>query len=220
MDEQTSVRLIEALARVWTRIRLLHPEVPAVVLLTAPAARDQMNVLGHFAALRWTGKRKENHHLHEVVVVAEHLDRPAEEIIETLIHEAAHALNFERGIYDCSRSQYHNQRFKAAAEELGLEVAQVRHYGFAHTSLPKTTAEKYTAELHQLIAVLIHRRRPPPIGEGTMPPSGGTDEDDDQPRSRSRKATCACGYIIRVAKQTLQDTTIRCESCGEPFRFV
>ena len=56
MDERTSVRLIEALSRVWTKIRIRHPDVPPVVLLAAPAPRGEMRVLGHFAALRWSGR--------------------------------------------------------------------------------------------------------------------------------------------------------------------
>lgn len=232
-DERRSVILIEALSRVWMRIRLLHPDVPPVVLLAAPAHRDRMNVLGHFAALRWTGKRKAEEHLHEVVVVAEHLDRRAPDIVETLIHEAAHAMNFERGIKDCSASQYHNQHFKAAAEELGLDVIQVRHYGFALTVLPEATAERYRDETEALAAVLMHRKKPRSVDVGSDkgPAKGGDDDkdkdaaDDDEgnkPKTRLRKAVCGCKppFIIRVAKKTIEDTVIRCESCGEPFRLA
>jgi hypothetical protein len=229
-DERRSVALIEALSRVWMRIRLYHPDVPPVVLLAAPAHRDRLNVLGHFSALRWKGKKKADEHLHEVVVIAEHLDRPAEDVVETLIHEAAHALNFERGIHDCSASQYHNAHFKAAAEELGLEVSQVRHYGYALTALPEATARRYETEIDGLKAVMIHRKKPVsvPKGPGPGPPKGGDNQDDDEdaddgkPRSRLRKATCACQppFIIRVAKKTIATTVIRCESCGEPFRLA
>ena len=127
MDERLSVGLIAALARVWTSIRSKHPAVPGVVILAAPGARDQPRVLGHFAALRWSAKENSGKALHEVVVVAEYLNRPAEDVVETLLHEAAHAMNFDRGIKDCSRSQYHNARFKVAAEEVGLTVEQVPH---------------------------------------------------------------------------------------------
>ena len=220
-DEQVSVRLIQALALIWKKIRELHPGVPGVILIPAPAHRDQMNVLGHFAALRWSAKREAEQHLHEVVVVAEHLNRPAEEIAETLLHEAAHSLNFERKIHDCSRSQYHNRTFKAAAEELGLTVEQVPHYGFAKTSLPAPTAERYRAEIDHLTDVLVHRRgvRLPAVPPGGATPTGDV-EDEDRSASRSRKATCPCGFIIRVSKKTMEATTIRCESCGEPFRLV
>lgn len=212
--EHTSLQLISALTAVWAAIRRQHPAVPPVVLLPAPAHRDQMNVLGHFAALRWSGRR-EGEELHEVVVVAEHLSRPAEEVAEALLHEAAHALNFERRIKDCSKNQYHNRRFKEAAEELGLDVAQIPHYGFARTMLRPETTARYAAEIALLKDVLIHRRAMLNLPRGPGPP-----EDDDQPGSRSRKATCGCPFIIRVAKRTIDATTIRCDTCGEPFRLV
>jgi hypothetical protein len=223
MDERLSVALIAALARVWTSIRTKHPGVPGVVILAAPGSRDQPRVLGHFAALRWNVKEGQEHQVHEVVVVAEYLNRPAEDVVETLLHEAAHAMNFERGIRDCSRSQYHNAHFKAAAEEIGLTVNQVPHYGYAHTTLPPATAEQYREDVEALRSFLIHRRRLmelPTKGPGT---TGGTDDNDDgrkEPSSRARKATCQCPFIIRVSKKVMESTTIRCDRCGQPFAIV
>ena len=225
MDERTSVRLIEALSRVWTKIRIRHPDVPPVVLLAAPAPRGEHRVLGHFAALRWSGKKSGDDHLHEVVVVAEHLNRSPEEIAETLLHESAHAMNFARGIKDCSASQYHNGKFKEAAEEIGLRVLRVPHYGYALTVLPKETAEHYQGEIDGLKEVLIHRRSPATLPAGPTPAGGDAEgqdggDADDKPHSRLRKAQCPCGFIIRVSMKTITDTTIRCESCGEPFRLA
>ena len=222
MDEElVSVILIEALAAVWKRIRQRHPDVPAVVLLPAPAQRKELNVLGHFAALRWTARKNETTRLHEVVVVAEHLIRSVEDIVETLIHEAAHAMNFERGIKDCSKSQYHNLHFAQAATELGLTVEQVPHYGFAYTELPPATATCYQAETEGLEAVLIHRRQVLVVPKGPGPAPTHTDPDDDgKPTSRSRKATCKCPFIIRVSRATIMSTIIRCESCGGDFKIA
>ncbi|MFA4973008.1 MAG: hypothetical protein WC683_10360 [bacterium] len=220
-DERTSVLLIDALARIWSKIREQHPDVPGVVLLAAPAARETVNALGYFAALRWSAKRKGGSHLHEVAVVAEHLNRPVEEIVETLLHEAAHSLNFELGIKDCSASHYHNQRFRDAALRLGLEVTQVRHYGYALTKLPTETAAIYKEEIESLTEVLVHRRRMTPSAAGPKPPHGGEESNDEDnnnlPRSRNLKAVCACGFIIRASRSTLENTVIRCDSCGEPF---
>ncbi|MCK6682659.1 MAG: SprT-like domain-containing protein [Thermoanaerobaculia bacterium] len=220
-----TIELITALTNVWGRIRQRHPEVPPVILIPAPAERGRGNVLGHFAPVRWQAKRNENIAIHEVVVVAEHLDRTAEAVTETLLHEAAHALDFARGIRDCSRSQYHNGYFKAAAEELGLVVAQVPNYGYAYTQLPVETVRLYEAEIRALDEVLLHRRKPrapPPNGGGDKDTHGKEDNDDapDEPKGRLRKATCACPFIIRVAKRTIAHTTIRCESCGEPFTIA
>lgn len=218
-DEQTSVLLIQALADVWKSIRDRHPAVPGVVLLAAPAQRGGLNVLGHFAPLRWRARKKEGEHIHEVVVVAEHLDRSAEEIVATLIHEAAHAMNFHAGIFDCSASQYHNKRFKEAAQELGLIVEKTFHYGFAYTALSASSAVLYRSEIQDLEKALVHRRRPV---SSRPDPSDDNEDDNPRPGSRSRKATCVCSppFIIRVSLKTLRDTTIRCESCGEPFRVV
>lgn len=221
MDERVAVRLIEALAKVWTRIRELHPDVPGVVLIPAPALRR--NVLGHFAPLRWQTRSEGRENYHEVVVVAEYLNRKSEDIVETLIHEAVHAMNFARGIKDCSTtSQYHNERFKRAAEELGLAVEKVTNYGWALTRLPGRTAVRYVQETAELETALVHRRTPSaPVTKG------GNDSEaedgngrDPKPIGRSRKATCQCPYIIRVSTKTISNTTIRCESCGQAFQIV
>ena len=225
MDEQASVDLITALAGIWTEIRRLHTDVPGAVILPAPAPKGRSNVLGHFAALRWQPRDQEGVLIHEVVVVAEHLNRSPEDVLETLLHEAAHAMNFARSIKDCSASQYHNRKFKDAAEALGLVVSQLAHYGFAHTKLGEGTAQRYKAPTERLTEVLVHRRafwrRVPPPPKG--PPGVSTPTGPDGPTkgpartTRNRKATCKCGYIIRASRKVLSSTTIRCESCGEAF---
>ena len=217
-----SLRLIAALTELWNAIRARHPSVPAVVLLPAPSPAKRMNVLGHFAPLRWKGRRPNDDRLHEVLVVAEHLDRGAEEVLDTLLHEAAHAANHERGVKDCGKSQYHNSAFRKMAESLGLEVQQVPNYGYAHTTLPAATAQLYETGLAALREVLISRHRPIALVTGTASgvntPTDDEPDDEDGPRSRHLKAMCACGFVIRASKKTLQNTVIRCETCGEPFR--
>jgi len=217
VDERTSLLLVSTLTHVWSAIRQRHPEVPGVILLAAPASRG--NVLGHFAALRWSGKKAKEKLVHEVVVVAEYLDRPAAEILGTLLHEAAHAANFEAGIKDCSKSQYHNKRFKEAAEKLGLEVEQMPNYGWAHTRLTTATTVLYREELALLEPVLVHRQRLV-SSAGTKTKTPSDEEGEDKPCSRSRKAVCACPFIIRVSKKTIEETVIVCRSCDEPFRLA
>ena len=231
MDERISVHLISALADCWSAIRARHPGVPGVVILPAPAQRGRLNVLGHFAPIRWKTRRAEDQLLHEVVVVAEHLDRTAEDIFETLVHEAAHALNFARGIHACSpTSQYHNAKFKEAAEELGLEVAKVPNYGWAYTVLAEVTKAFYSAVVEALGETLMHRRKPvlvvvpiaPPNDGQTTNGGDGDTPEDDEPQGRSRKAICSCDppYIIRVSKKVIGATVIRCDTCGEPFQLA
>lgn len=225
MEELKSVLLTQALARIWTRIRERHPGVPGVVLLAAPSTHRHMNVLGHFAALRWRGREQKGEQLHEVVVVAEHLDRSASDVVETLIHEAAHAWNFAKAIFDCSASQYHNKNFRDAAELLGLDVTNVPHYGYALTKLPKPTADHYLDEISHLDSVLMYRKRPmvvlPPLG-----PGGGVGANDNsdpdgeaRPRSRNLRATCECPFVIRVSKKTLTEPPSAARSAARRSRW-
>ena len=223
LTETASVALIEALTAIWTHIRELHPEVPPVIVLPAPSSDRKYRVLGHFAPLRWRPKADSEQVLHEVVVVAEHLDRSADDVVETLLHEAAHALNNARGIFDCSpTSQYHNSRFKAAAEELGLVVVKVPHYGWAYTRLAEATRDQYAALVDRLESVLVHRRK---AVRTTTPPRGGgktttTDAGSEAtPRNRLIKATCGCDppYIIRASRTVLAAAEIVCRTCDERF---
>ncbi len=221
----TAVELTIALSGVWKAVQRRHPEVPHVVLLAAPNPHSNTNVLGHFAALRWTATPGHGGILHEVVVVAEHLNRSAEDIVATLLHEAAHALNFTRGINDCSRSQYHNRKFEWAAQELGLTVTQVAHYGFALTEMPRPTAQRYHTETEALRLVLMHRRpmvsqTGKPSGAGADGSEGADGAEPPEKGGRYKKATCKCPYNIRVARATLAATTIQCANCGEPFQFA
>jgi hypothetical protein len=164
--------------------------------------------------------------IHEVVVVAEHLDRSAEDVVGTLLHEAAHAANFERGIHDCSRSQYHNQRFRLAAEELGLEVRQVPHYGFAMTRPSEETSARYALEIAGLAEVLMHRNADsrPSAGTASVTRGGNSEVDKDSKDKdtggRYKKASCTCPLNIRVSRKVMTTTVIRCETCGNSFRFA
>ena len=219
MGAEAATAIIVALSGLWQRIQDLHPDVPDVVLLPAPGPR---NVLGHFAPLRWQSRAKGSLTMHEVVVVAEHMNRDGAEILETLLHEAAHARNCERGIKDCTASQYHNQQFRDSALELGLTVMQVANYGYAFTQLPDATRDDYTVQIAALDQVLMHRRGDHDLatttpGTGSEANNDPPDKGDRAPKGRMLKATCACGFIIRAARGTFEATTIGCLTCKKAF---
>ncbi len=206
MSQNEGIRLLETLDSVWQAIRAAHPEVPPVLLLAAPSQRHE-GPMGHFSALRW--EHRTNGKLHEVVVFAEYLDQDPEHLLEILIHEAAHACNHVRGIKDFSANQYHNRAFKKTAEELGLEVERVEHFGFAETSLRPETALRFEKQVQQLGAEIraFRRwsRRSLRVGVQTS-------------SSRNLRASCDCGFLIRVARSTLAATQITCSQCRRPFR--
>lgn len=221
MDEQPSVALVAALANLWAAIRAHHPDVPEVMLIPAPSPHGRRQVLGHFSALRWNAPGRFGAGFHEVVVVAEHLDRSVEAILGTLLHEAAHAMNFERGLRDCSRSQYHNHYFKLAAEEVGLTVTKVLHYGYAQTTARVETRVRYSAEAESLAQVLAYRRCPI-VARQAAGSDSRAEPPEGAPSSAGRylKASCRCPYNIRVSRRVMAATAISCGTCGDRFRFA
>jgi len=72
-----------------------------------------------------------------------------------LLHEAAHALAHVRGIKDTSRQgRWHNARFKALAEEVGIEVSKDDRLGWSPTAIPTATRETYAEVIAELGRVL------------------------------------------------------------------
>ena len=141
-----------ALERAWSVIRAHHPEVPDAVIMLGPGEDGRRGEkLGHWSAGRWAlpgeGRRG------EVLIAGEALARPAADTMEVLLHEAAHGLAFVRRIQDTSREgRYHNRRYKALAEEVGLAVAQHDKLGWTDTSLRPDSATRYADVIADLDA--------------------------------------------------------------------
>jgi len=138
---------------------------------------------------------------YEINLCAEHLARPFEEIAETLLHEMVHLYNLQIGVQDTSRSgTYHNKKYKAAAEQRGLNVAQHSKYGWTLTSLndeAKAFVDGMTDKKFQLF-----RKKLP-----KLPGASKT-------KQSSRKYVCpGCGCIIRATKEV----HVNCIDCDMEF---
>jgi hypothetical protein len=73
--------------------------------------------------------------LQEIAFCAEDLQRPASDLVATVIHEKVHKWCAALGLKDCSKRGRHNKTFKKFAEYLGLDVAVATDsYGFGYTS--------------------------------------------------------------------------------------
>ena len=135
------------------------------------------------------------------------LARGARDVLATQLHEAAHALARVRQVKDTSRQgRYHNTRFKALAEELGLRIDKHPVIGWSTTTLPEETAQRYASTIEQLEhAITIYRRH-----EG-----GGGSEPARKPSPPP--CVCDCGRRIRVAPAVLALGPIVCGVCEQPF---
>jgi hypothetical protein len=180
--------------------------------------------LGHFAAMRWADPNQSNPvddehadgdpgtgrpvgpvRLPEVFVGGEGLVRGAADVLGTLLHEAAHALAHVREIKDTSRQgRWHNAKFKALAEELGIEVTKDPRIGWSPTTIPACTRETYAEVIDELGRVLrLHRSVELTGGKATKP--------------TPPPCVCECGRKIRVSPTVLASGPITCGVCGSDF---
>jgi hypothetical protein len=206
--------LVSAFERAWHEIMSNHPEVPDVVLVVAPAEK-RGGKLGHFAAGSWR-TRVNGESAHEVLLVAEHLDREPADVMLTLIHEAAHALAATRGIKDTSRGgRYHNRRFVAVAQELGLNEPTYVHptFGHAFVTLGDDAAGLYSAAIAELGEAIDAYRASRPADSET--------DGDTKSTSGRQHAVCECWPPRRlpVSRRTLEQAPIICGACNHPFEF-
>lgn len=210
--------MVEALERAWAAIRARHPQVPAVVIVLGAGSGSGPGLkLGHFAAMRWatdagpdTQEGSEEgvevvERLPEVFVGGEGLARGPADVLATLLHEAAHALAHVRGIQDTSRQgRWHNAKFKALAEELGIEVTKDPKIGWSPTALLDTTRDTYAGTIVELGQALRLIR--------TVELGGGGVKSKPSP-----PAVCGCGRKIRASKTVLAEGPIVCGICTQLF---
>ena len=148
-------------------------------------------------------------------------------MLATLLHEAAHGLADVREVQDTSRQgRYHNTRYKALGEELGLVVTQVAGIGWSGTALADGTAARYAAELVQLAAAITAYR----YAEGSLPGSsggarrrgggsggGGGQGGRGVAPKNGLVLACDCPRRIRVSSAAAASGPIFCGVCGAEF---
>jgi len=131
-----TTQLVSAFEAAWRAIQQRHPDVPEVVVTFGSGTlgmKAGQTRLGHFAAARWQHGEKQ---LPELFISGEGLQRGALEVLGTLLHEAAHGLAHVREIKDTSRQgRYHNAKFKALGEEVGLTLAEDKTIGWSLTTV-------------------------------------------------------------------------------------
>jgi hypothetical protein len=159
-------------------------------------------VHGHFTP--WTPWQSEGESFHEIFITI--AKREAREILGTLLHETAHSIDTAQGIKGTSGDGYHNQKFKARAESLGLTITQAPRIGFSVTTVSDECAEKWAEPLRLIEEAL---RLTADSGEGIAKPKG---------RNKNLLvAECGCGNKIRLSLKTLELCAPTCNNCEEYF---
>lgn len=175
---------------------------PVITIQSSPRA------YGHFTTQRiWTDQ--ENSY-YEINISAEHLDRPIENILATLLHELVHMYSIENNIATVSKGgRYHNKLFKAEAEKRDLHISYTKYIGYSVTQ----PTEKFVETLRQygLLDMDIKHCR------GGGMDNGGIKPTITKKPSSTRKYMCPyCGQQIRATK----DVYILCGYCGVSMEKV
>lgn len=127
-------KAIEELYRAFDffNARFAKGALPKVIITIQEAGRR--NAYGWFGKSFWKDDICEQG-VCEINLSAEYMGRDPLSILETLLHEMAHLDNAMNDIRDCTSGQYHNKKFKQAAERYGLTVKRMGNKGWASTQL-------------------------------------------------------------------------------------
>ena len=150
---------------------------------------------------------------HEINIGAEHLARPIEQVLATLLHEMVHLYSMVNGIKDVSNGgRYHNKRFKAECEKRDLIIEYAKYIGWSVTKPSNKFIEVIKA--NGLYTNIDHWRT---TGSSfIVPPAGGSDGDSEgkqvKKKTSTRKYICNnCGLKIRATRKVF----VICGECME-----
>ena len=199
LEQESIVGSLEEIERIlgWISEELV-PDDGTKIKLVPHISSTTMNCFGWFSNRSWSTREGELRA--EIAIPPEQLKRSGEELAETLVHEVTHAYNSARGINDCSQNQYHNKKFKATAEILGLDTYKSEK-GW-HTKLSKDLLKRINAELKPDIRKFNVYKLDKPKG----------------PRAKQAKRalwTCECETKIYCA--TGKELNVICQDCGAYF---
>lgn len=219
MPSDAGSSLITALERAWRAIQKRHPEVPDVLVITGQGDKGRSLTRGHFAPERWQGPKPETGkrpRVHELFVAGERLADGAEQVFQTMLHEAAHGLAQVRGIQDTSRQgRYHNRRFVTLAEELGLRAPKAADgtRGLTDVRITPETADRYGKVIDGLQDAITHSLGKVRASEAPTPPKA--------PANPRRKYECECPRVVKLSDTAFEELSpILCGGCGEGFTEV
>ena len=157
---------------------------------------------------------------HELNLSADYMNRPIENVVATLIHEACHLYAMQKGIKDTSnRGVYHNTKFKELAEERGLSISRHEKYGWTITAPTEETLN--FCIINGLEDIQIVRQTAFSIGglSGGKAGNGAGITIPPAPKkpTSTRKYMCpCCGNSFRATKSI----NVLCMDCNQQYIIV
>ncbi|MFD4143050.1 hypothetical protein [Streptomyces sp. NPDC058572] len=231
MVTHEGTRIITALESAWAAFQRHHPDVPDVVVVTGSGQRGGRKKRrlswGHHEADKWLDAAAAGRKA-ELFISGEAIAKGGEMVVETALHEAAHALAAVRGISDTScAGRWHNRKYAALAEEVGLQPPKraEKVIGFSEALITPATVARYASVIRKLDAAALARIEAPAEGseqqsdqeqgEGKEGPRGGKGR-------AGKRVPVECGCTpprrMQVTPKFLEGGKVLCGECEEPFQ--
>jgi hypothetical protein len=160
--------------------------------------------MGHFTHAKiWKAGEEQ---FHEIMISANYFARGARAVLGTLLHETAHSLDLQAGIQGVTGDGYHNKKFKATAEALGLTITNAQGIGWSVTEVSDECANRWADEL-----ALI---------ENALALMADSEAGGARTKGRNKNlkvAVCQCGEKIRLSATVLEKCAPICQACDSEF---
>ena len=173
---------------------LFGGELPKVIITFEPGQKQ-----GTFGWIydkkNWVQGKEERYNIN---ISSDYLNRPASDIVGTLVHEMCHLYALVNGIKDTSRGNtYHNKKFAEIANNHMLVAFEVEHIGYS--TKPSEQLIEWTNENCPFTSIRLTKKLEPE-----------KQGKSDKPKQSMRKYICPqCGLIIRATK----DCRVMCIEC-------
>lgn len=188
-------------------------ELPEVTL----TVQENMGSYGHISVSD-TWFTTDGKGMRELNISAQHLTRPIEQVVATILHEMSHLYNMEHNIKDVSANGfYHNKNFKQTAEKVaGLIISKDPRYGWTITEAGERVIDFCIK--HEFEDIQIGKGIDWSIffgGSGSGATTTTTIKPKKPTKSNSIKWVCPnCGMIIRSTRDNIN---VICGDCNEQF---
>lgn len=201
---QYLVKLFKAINEEYFNSEL---EIPTITI------QSTVGTYGHVSVNKvWHNNETETHELN---LSADYLNRPIENVVATLIHEACHLYAITNDIKDTSNNGvYHNKKFKQIAEDRGLEINRHEKYGWTITEPTEKTIDFCINNGFEDIQIV--RQSMFSIGGFSGGKTGNGSVPIQKPKkpSSTRKYICpCCGNSFRATKKI----NVMCIDCNKQF---
>ena len=178
-------------------------EEPIITIQSTPRAYGHVTV-----AKAW---QRGDTTRHELNIGAGTLARPIENLVASTLHECVHLWNLQNGIQDCSRGgQYHNKKFKEAAEARDLKISYDPRIGWSITEPTDALCESILEQGWEDIQMNRIECAYTSRGTGAGNAVGGAGSPVKGANSHSIKYVCPCCHnSVRGTKVV----RIKCADC-------